>query len=69
LTYLEILARLVFDEIPDDRWVVEINVPDDASVSVLDPSTLTVGWNSYPTSTSNINDRKIVLGQMAHLSF
>ncbi|HEX4888012.1 MAG TPA: hypothetical protein VFV37_08200 [Luteibaculaceae bacterium] len=48
MTYLEILARLVFDDIPDDRWVVEINVPDDASVSVLDPATLTVAWNSYP---------------------
>jgi RES domain-containing protein len=49
LAILEIAVHLDFSEdLPDDRYMVEIFIPDDVPVHTLDAVDLRIGWDAKP---------------------
>jgi len=59
LALLEIAVHLDLNEdLPNDRYFVEIDIPDDIKISVLNNEDLPAGWDNIPpiTETQIIGD-------------
>jgi RES domain-containing protein len=65
---LEVLVHLEFGdlaELPDAYQLLEIEVADSISRSVLDPASLQEGWRHQPDSTQSIGSRWLAERQSA----
>ena len=59
LALLEVLTRVdLFTDLPNDRLIVELEIPTSLTINKLDFQTLPAGWNAYPSnkSTQTIGD-------------
>lgn len=61
----EVAVHLSFGTLPMDFVMVTIEIPDDISISRIDPDTLSPDWNKFPYTSSNqkIGDEFIRKGE------
>lgn len=70
LATLEISVHLdLSEDLPDDRYYVEIEIPDDVVIRELDSKDLPGNWDAKPpaTATQHIGDHFVLAGEVAVL--
>lgn len=70
LATLEVSVHLdLSEDLPDDRYYVEIEIPDDVTIVELTPKDLPANWDAKPpvTATQYLGDHFVLNGEAAVL--
>lgn len=57
-----------FENLPDNLWLVKIEIPDEIEIQMVPQKILVKGWNGFPFSNETVNFGTSFLRKKGHLA-